>query len=366
LVIVALLIAACGTTPAATGGAGQSASGADAGELAASEVGLEVTRAAGLIEQGRAPEALEILSPLIEAIEAQGLVDEVPEDVRNAYVQRGLAYVNTAAFAKSVESFRTALEIQQSVLPESKEREMRIYAALGNSLGMNGSPIGAIESFQMAVELNASRSEPDALFAAEMHRVLSTLYYEINNADASVEQLQRATEVLAGRDDMDALALSAMTYLRLTDVLRIIGRHGEARAAGLTAAEQLERAGAPLHLRATAYYYTAIAEMLGDESSGRRLFLRAIELFEQSSQPNYEYIGVAAYNVARTFRGTDQEALAIVYFRKAADAYARVLDSLEAENRRAPGSIPQNALESFRSRLADAERAVAELEAEAE
>ncbi len=363
IIVFVIVLSACATPPDLADD-GVTVDDADATSVDLSEIRLEIRQAAALVRQGRVDEPLDILIPLIIRLEEEGFDEIAPADVRNAYVQRAFAHANDADFAAAAESLERAIEIHRDGIEDDVDREMRLHATLSQFYGQSGEPVASIRSIEQAIALNETLPEPDTLFAAQLRRSMGLILLDMNNPDGAVEAMQAAIQELAGRDDPDARAFTAVTYLRITDTLRMIGRHEQARQSGREAIEVMEATDAPVAYKATAYYLTAIAEALSGFSSGRDTYIRAIELFQQSPEPNYEYLGVAAYNVGLDFLESQERDEALTYFRIAERAYRTQFQLLNDQNRFAAGSVRQNVLESIRSRLADAEGQVSALEAE--
>ena len=186
----------------------------------------------------------------------------------------------------------------------------------------------------------------------------------MNDPSAAIEAFERAIairEELIGGDPHPG-PLGSM-YVVLSQMYQGQGAFVPAADAALRGAELLERDGRDAARTGDAFYMHAISLMrAGIEEGQAESYRRAIEFFDQTTHPNFEFLGVAAFNLGNYHQRRGEFRDAAPYFRRAAEAYGYMVRFLEAQETRQPGSVPPSVRRSFQERLQDAQHRIAQVE----
>lgn len=253
------------------------------------------------------------------------------------------------------------VEADESVPPETR---VAVQANRGVVLMRSGRFASALGAFTDALGVNAARPQPDPGIAARLHAERATAYGALNDPVSAIAELRRAAEIASPLDTRAyPPGFLGMVYLRLVEQLRLQGRWWDAVAPAERAVISLQIDGRRPDLLADAHYFLGtVRTMTAGEQSARSAYLDALEMYEQMRAPNLEFMGVASYNVARSYHAEGDSARALRYFRLAAQAYGARLAELVAAAERVPGSVPLDVINSYERRLADAEREIDLLE----
>ena len=151
-------------------------------------------------------------------------------------------------------------------------------------------------------------------------------------------------------------------HLKLADTLRRAEKFEQAVAPAAQAVKLLEEDVRRIEMTATAYYFQGlIFTSLEDASSSRASYIRSIELFDQSPQPNWDFVGVAAFNTGLSFLNIGEREQAEHFFGRAANAYSRLLSIWEQRSEQGLPVPPPEAVQDLRRRLADAQNRIMQL-----
>jgi tetratricopeptide (TPR) repeat protein len=238
-----------------------------------------------------------------------------------------------------------------------------LFENLGRVRGMTGDPEGAIKAFDQAIEEDLKAPVPSDEFATRMHLLRAYAYEELEEYENSLEAFELALEI---QDRIHANSSKpgglGLMYLDYAHKLRFFRRFVDSLQAAVRAAELLEKEGQNIARLADAYYLQAINLMQAGIDEGQaQAYLRAINLYTRTEFPNFEFLGVAYYNMGHYLMDRHDFQQAQFYFQKALETYGYTLRVLNQQEREAPGSVEPVVMNSFTQRHADAQNQVREV-----
>ncbi|MFW5716909.1 MAG: tetratricopeptide repeat protein [Spirochaetota bacterium] len=280
-----------------------------------------------------------------------------------AHMYRGVVLIDLERATEARRDLERALELYAETDDPYFMIERDLWEHLGRACGIEGDPVAALEAFETAIQVNRNAEVSDPVFASRMHMFRSYAYGQMGDESSALEAFEAA---IAAQEDLEQTqehlqTLGAM-HLELAQRRFRLEDYAGCADAALRAAELMESANADPARIGDAHYFRAVGLMqAGIEEGQPEAYREAIRSFDQTTNPNFEYLAVASFNLGNYHQRRGELQIAEGCFERAAEAYGHVLRVIRNQETQRPGSIPPEARRSLEFRLADAEQRLAQV-----